>query len=159
MSVRLKKLKITIAFWSLGISIITVALGEFFIKIATNQLPQWHGTAINSIVLGAFILPALLSKSVRNGFKKEFKNLRFTFISGGVNLGRIGTLFLAMSGLSATIVSVISSTQPLFVLIFESIAFYAGIKIVGDVGWKNKTFAILLIIIGIIMLYLSEIFL
>ncbi len=157
MSVRLKKLKITIAFWSLGISILTIALSEFFIKIATTQIPEWHGAAVNSIVMGAFILPALINKSIRKGFKKEFKNISFTFMSEALTIAAVLTLYLAMSGLSATVVSVISATQPLFVLIFESVAFYSGIKIVKDVEWKNKLFAILLIILGISLLYLSEI--
>ncbi len=155
MSIRLKKLKMSIAFWSLGISILTIAFSEFFIKVATNQLPQWHGTAINSMVMGIFILPALLNKSIRKGFKKEFKNIRFTFISEALTLGAIVTLYLAMSGLSATIVSVISATQPLFVLIFESAAFYAGIKISRDLQWKNKAIAIILVVIGIVILYLN----
>ena len=62
-----------------------------------------------------------------------------------------------MTSFPATIVSVISATQPLFVLLFEWLAFFFGIKMVKDVDWKHKIFAISLIVVGIAILYGKEI--
>ena len=157
MNMQIKKLKIKIAIWSILILIITAALNELFVKIATSQINGWNGTAISSIVMGLFVMPLLLKKNVRKGFRSEFKRIKLTFISEALTIAAIGTLYLAMAGLPATIVSVISVTQPLFVLLFEWTAFSIGIKIVKDINWKNKLFAILLIVLGIIVLYISEI--
>ncbi|MGV8142565.1 MAG: EamA family transporter [Candidatus Pacearchaeota archaeon] len=156
MTIQIKKLKITLAFWSLGIITLSAALNDFFIKLATNSVGVWQGTAIGSIVMGSIVLPLLFKKTIRQGFFKEFKKIRFTFISESLTIAATVTLYLAMQDLGATVVSVISATQPLFVLFFEWIAFFIGIKIVEDIEWKNKLFAILLIIAGIIIIYSSE---
>lgn len=157
MSVRLHKLKMNILGWSILMLAITSALNEFFIKLATVQLPVWNGTAINSIIIGLCILPALFNYKIRKDFPKELKNIPITLVSELLTLGAIATLYLAMTGLPATIVSVISATQPLFVLIFEGFAFFFGIKIVKDINWKHKIFAVALVVIGIVILYGSEI--
>jgi|SRR3989344_234331 len=157
LSVRIKKLKITLAIWSLGIVIIATALNEFFIKIAISNINGWNGTAIGSIVMGLFVIPLLLKKDIRKGFYSEFKNVKLTFVSEMLTLAGILTLYLAVIDLPVTIVSVISSVQPLFVLFFEWMAFSFGIKIVKDVRWRHKLFAIVLIILGIMLLYFSDI--
>ena len=157
MSVQIKNLKISIALWSLAIVAVTSALNEFLIKIATNQIYWLHGAAINSIVMGLLVMPLLFNKKIRNGFGKEFKNIRITFISEALTILAIATIYLAMAGLPATVVAVISVTQPLFVLGFEFLAFIFGIKIVKDEGWGNKLLGILLIVLGIAILYASEI--
>ena len=156
-NIRIKKLKIILAFWSLIIMATAAALNEIFIKVATSQIGEWHGTAISSIVMGLFVMPLLFKKSIRKEFVCEFKNINLTFISEALTIGGIVTLYLAMAGLPATIVSVISVTQPLFVLGFEFLAFSFGIKIVKDVRWRHKMLAILLIVVGIAILYASEI--
>ena len=71
-------------------------------------------------------------------------------------LGAIVSLYFAMDGLSAMIVSVINVTQPLFVLGFEWIAHLFGVKIVSDRHWGRKLIAISFIVIGIGILYLAE---
>ncbi len=157
LTLRMRKLNFALISWSIIALILTSALAEFFIKIATTQIPVWHNTAITSIVLGFSILPALLKKSVRKDFKGEFKRIHFTFISELLTIAAVTSVYLAMAGLPATIVSVISTLQPLFVLIFEWVAFFFGIKMVKDIDWKQKIFAISLVVIGIIILYGSEI--
>lgn len=157
LSVRVKKLRVSIAIWSLVIVTLGTGLHEFFAKIAVNQISPWHGTAINSIAMGWFALVLLLKKKYRIGFISEFRNVKLTFVSELLTLAGILAIYLAMNGLPATIVSVISVVQPLFVLFFEWVAFSLGIKIVKDINWKNKLFAILLIIIGLILLYVNDI--
>ncbi len=157
MTIRLRKLNISMGLWSIGVVAITSALNEFFIKVATIQLPEWHGASINLIVMGILVLPALLKKSVRKGFVKELKNTKYVYLSEILTLIAVSTIYLAMNGLSATIVSVISVTQPLFVLIFETIAVYFGFKIINEFNWKHKLFSILLIVMGIIIMYLSDV--
>ncbi len=157
MNLRISKLKISLAFWSLGAVAVGSALNEFFIKIASFQIGAWHGTAINSIIMGLVVIPLLLKKNIKIGFRKEFKNIKWTFISETLTIGAIVALYFAMTGLPATIVSVISVTQPLFVLGFEWLAFITGIRIVKDMVWRHKLLSILLIVIGIAILYLTEI--
>jgi bacterial/archaeal transporter family protein len=152
LSLRMKKLKFTIAFWSIGIAAITSALNEFFIKISVVQIPEWHGAAINSIIMGLFIMAAILNTSIRKGFYKELKNIPFVVVSESLVILAIVTLYLAMSGLSATIVSAISATQPLFVLVFEMLAGLLGIQIVQDIEWRGKIFSISLIVLGIVIM-------
>ncbi|MEK6894027.1 MAG: EamA family transporter [Nanoarchaeota archaeon] len=157
LSGRMKKMKVNFAFWSLAIVIIGASLHEFFAKVAVNQINPWHGATINSIVMGWFAIVLLFKEKYRNGFKSEFKNVKLTFISELLTLAGILSIYLAMVGLPATIVSVVSVVQPLFVLFFEWVAFSFGIKIVKDINWKNKLFAIVMIIIGLILLYFNDI--
>ena len=157
MTLRMRKLNFALATWSIIMVVLTSAFAEFFIKIATTQIPVWHSTSVTSIILGMSILPALLKKSVRKDFKNEFKKIHFTFFSEILTICAVTTLYLAMTGFPATIVSVISTTQPLFVLLFEWLAFFFGIKMVKDMDWKHKIFAISLIVIGIAILYGKEI--
>ena len=157
MTLRIRKLNLALASGPIFIVMLTSAFSEFFIKITTTQIPVWHNTAITSIVLGMCILPALLKTSIRKDFKNEFKKIHFTFISEMLTLGAITLVYLAMVGLPATIVSVISTTQPLFVLIFEWVAFFFGVKMVKDIDWKHKIFAISLVVIGIVIMYGKEI--
>lgn len=156
MNLQISKLKIKLAFWSIGVIVLTAALNEFFIKIASSQIEGWNGTAINSIVMGLFVMPLLFKRSIREGFVYEFKNIKLTFVSELLTIGAILTIYLAMAGLPATIVSVISVTQPLFVLLFEWFAFMMGLHLAKDVQWKNKLLAVFLIVLGIVILYLRE---
>lgn len=157
LSIRVRKLKIDVALWSISFVTIGAALHEFFAKIATSQINAWNATAINSIVMGWFALFLLFKKKYRAEFKYEFKNVKLTFISEVLTLVGVLTIYLAMSGLPATIVSVVSVLQPLFVLLFEWIAFSFGFKIVKDESWRHKIFAIIMIVMGLVLLYFKDI--
>ncbi len=157
LNVRIKKLKINLAIWSISVVAIGAGFHEFFAKIAVSQISAWNGTAINSLVMGWFALILLLKKKYRVGFISEIKNVKLTFVSELLTLGGLLTLYLAMEGLPATIVSVVSAAQPLFVLFFEWVAFSFGIKIVKDINWRHKLFAIAMIAIGLILLYFTDI--
>ena len=61
-----------------------------------------------------------------------------------------------MAGLPATIVSSISSIQPLVVLFFERVFHQKAGKMTQDPVLGPKLIAILLIVVGVVMLYLSE---
>ena len=76
LSIRVRKLKINIAVWSISLVTIGAALHEFFAKIATSQISAWNATAINSIVMGWFAIILLLKKKYRKEFVSEFKNVK-----------------------------------------------------------------------------------
>lgn len=154
--INFRKLKATLAIWSLLFMALTAALHDFFIKLATFQIPELNGAAINSVVIGLVILLSLTKESFRIGFKKEFKNFKFALVSEFFSILAIIFTYLAMKGLSATIFSVIGTTQPLFVLLFEFVAFSFGIKMVKDFDWRNKIISIFLIVMGIVILYLNQ---
>ena len=150
-NLRLNRLKISIGIWTVAVVILTSALNEFFIKLSTTNISNWHGTAVVSITMGITILFSITKKNIRKGFLSELKNFKFTLISESLTMIALVTLFVAMSYLPATVVSTIGVTQPLFVLIFESIAVSLGIKISDDKNWKSKSFSIILIVIGVIL--------
>jgi drug/metabolite transporter (DMT)-like permease len=66
------------------------------------------------------------------------------------------TLFFAMKSLPATIVSSIAAIQPLCVVVFENIVDRRMKKISKDVILLPKLGAIILIVAGLVLLYVSE---
>jgi len=150
------KLHLETKLWMLGTMILLVAGSEFFIKIATTTLPALHGIAINNVMISLTLFPGLLHQKTRRGFWKELKNIRWAFASEFLTFSAIFSLYFAMKGLPATIVSSISSLQALAVVIFERIAHHKYGKITKDTLLRPKLIAILLIVIGVCVLYLSE---
>jgi drug/metabolite transporter (DMT)-like permease len=158
LSVRMKHLKISISLWTIALLVIIVAADEFMIKIFTNTMPELNGIAVNSIFI---CLPSILGiifyKKLRVGFISEIKNIRWAFLSELFTFGGIMTLYLAMVGLSATIVSSIAALQPLALLGFERIAQKIFGKMTKDKLILPKLIAIVLIVVGIILIYSTEI--
>lgn len=157
LSIKTKKIKLKVSLWMIFSLIIFVALYEFFIKVATNNLPELNGISISSICVGLIILPGLFSKKIRSGFSKELKNFRWALLNESLTFLGILTTYFAMAGLPATIVSSIAATQPLTVLIFESLAHKVGLKISVKNNFTKKIVPVLLIVLGVVLLYLPEI--
>ncbi|MDD5749448.1 MAG: EamA family transporter [Patescibacteria group bacterium] len=157
LSVKAKQIRLKVSLWMIISLIIVVALYEFFIKIATNNLPELNGIAISSICVGLIILPGLFNKKIRLGFPKELKNIKWALLNESLTFLGIFTTYFAMAGLPATIVSSIAATQPFAVLILESIAHKIGIKISVENNFNKNIAPILLIVFGVVLLYLPEI--
>lgn len=137
------------------ITLLTCALSEFFIKIA-SAVTLWHGVAVTSIVFGLTILPLLLRKQVRAAFLSELHTIRYTCISELLTLGAFASIFLAMNGLPATVVSTFSALQPLFVLSIEFLLFRHVPGLTRDERFSRKLFALLLVVLGTVLLYVGE---
>jgi drug/metabolite transporter (DMT)-like permease len=135
--------------------VLAVAVSEFLIKVSTTQIPEINALAINFFCLGATIFTiALFSKKMREGFGYELKhNFHLAVVSDFLWISAIGTLFLAMDGLPATIVSSIAIIQPLLVLGFESMVDRFVGKINRDKNFTLKLAGIVLIVIGMALLY------
>ncbi len=157
LSVKAKKIKLKVSLWMIVSLIIIVALYEFFIKIATNNLPELNGISISSICVGLVILPGLFNKKIRLGFPRELKNIKWALLNESLTFLGILTTYFAMAGLPATIVSSIAATQPFTVLILESLANKIGVKISIENNFSKKIVPILLIVLGVVLLYLPEI--
>ena len=141
-----------VAYFILAIIILT-SLQEFFIKVSTSNLPVINAFVIGLIADGIIISFSLFRKEVRKGFRKELVNSGWALFAEAFTFLSWLTLYFAMLGLPATIVSAIASIQPLAVLFFEKIGHkYLGVK---DVKLLPKLGAIILIVIGVILLSLS----
>jgi drug/metabolite transporter (DMT)-like permease len=138
----------------LSIATLTLLIGltEFFVKVATDGLTAWQGVAINQATMAIVLLCGLAHPAVRNGLKGELPNTRWALLSEIFTFASIATLFLAMEGLPATIVSSIAAIQPLFVLLFERIVDAR----IGTISKEHllvpKLGAITLIVIGAILI-------
>jgi transporter family protein len=157
LSVRIRKIRLQTSIWLLASLIICVALDEFFIKIATNHLPEWNGLAVNIIALGLVTCFGLFNKNIRIGFIKEFWTIKWAFLTETFGFLGGACLFFAMGGLPATVVSSIAAIQPLAVLVYERILHAWVGKMSRDVELLPKLIPICLIVIGILLLYSSEI--
>ena len=135
------------------LALILLAAGyEFFIKVATNNIYFMNGLSITMIFLGLTILPAFFHKKTRAGFSYELTNIKWAFLNEFFGLIAVFTVYFAMNGLSATVVSSISATQPLSVLIFERIFHNKFGKITKDINLLPKLGSIILIVLGVILL-------
>lgn len=129
---------------------------EFLIKIGTNNLAALNAVAIHQITAGLVVSLGLFKGKIREGFFSELKNIRFALLSEIITFFAVLTIFLAMSGLKATIVSAVAAIQPMAVLFFESIAHRLFGGIINETSWVQKTIAITLIVVGVVLLSLSE---
>lgn len=132
--------------------ILMVALFEFIMKLATTELPVLHGLAIMLICIGLTLELALFHKETRNGVPAEFKNLKWVLLGQSMAFGGMATLYFAMAGLPATIVSTIAATQPLAVLFLEKLSHSFGIKMCSDERLLSKLIPVSIMVCGIIML-------
>lgn len=156
LSINIKKIKLKATLWMIITLIVVVGLYEFFIKVSTTNLPELNGIAISHIFVGLTILPGLFVKKIRKGFTKELKNTKWSILNESFTFLGVLTLYYAMSGLPATIVSSIAATQPLAVLMMESFANKIGIRLSNEGNFRKKLVPILLIVLGIVLLYIPE---
>jgi len=156
LSLRVKRLKLGKSAWMIVIMTLLTAGYEFFAKVATTNIPELNGISISSIALGLTILPVLLHKKTRNAFPYEMGNAKWAFISESLTFLAVLSLYFAMKDLKATLVSSIGAIQPLAVILFERIVHARYVEITKDVALLPKLGAILLIVIGIVVLYISE---
>lgn len=155
LSLRIKQVRLETSAWFILVVIITTALNEFFIKIATSSIGVWQGIIVNNAFCGLTLLCSVSKKSVRTKFLLELRNVPFEIISASLVFGGVSTLFFAMTQLPATIVSSIAAIQPLAVLVFERITEQFIGKITKDKRLLHKAGAIVLIVVGVMLLYLN----
>jgi drug/metabolite transporter (DMT)-like permease len=156
LSIRLKKVKLSISFWWIMGMIIFVALYEFFIKVATINIPVMNGIAISSIGVGLAMVPVIMIAKVRKGLSTEMKNFKWALMIESFTFSAGFATYFAMNSLPATIVVSIAAIQPLAVLFFERIAGQFVGKMTKDKLILPKLAAITVIVIGVILLYISE---
>jgi len=151
-----KKIKLHVAIWTLFALALVVALNEFFVKMATTELPVMNGVAINCIFIGLVIVPALLSRRIRSQFVSELHNAKWALLNETLTFINIVIIYFAMSGLPATIVSSIGAIQPLAVLFIEKILQIFGIRLTHNGSFASKILPLTLIVLGVIIIYSQE---
>jgi uncharacterized membrane protein len=152
LSVQLHK-RAEISWYWFAIPVILTAGFEFFIKLSTENIPPVHGFVINSMVLGLLLLFPLCKQQHRQKMIQDLKIVHFTVIIEALTLAGVLTLFFAMNGLPATIVSSIACLQPVLVLVFEHIAHTANLTPMKGKNVWTKILAICLVVIGCVLLY------
>lgn len=157
LSLHIKKIGLLRGFGLMIPFILCVAFAEFFMKVSTNNLPAWNGFAINLLAMGLTVLFVLFHKESRIGFPSELKNFKWALLSESLTFLGLLTIYLAMAGLSATIVTAIATLQPMTVLFFEFFAQKMVGKMAKDQNLIKKLVPILSITLGVILLYLNDI--
>ncbi|VVB79396.1 EamA-like transporter family protein [uncultured archaeon] len=145
-------------FLIIAVNILLIALYEFSAKLTTSELPLLNGLGLITLISSLVIFAGLAFKKVRVDFISELKNVKWGIASELFTLIATFTLFLALTNLSATVVSAIASIQPMIVLFYEKIAERKLKKISHHDGIRTKIFYILSIILGVAVLYIQEIF-
>lgn len=148
-SYRLKKIKLQTSIWLFISLVIVVGLIDFVVKISTTSLDGLKGALIMLTTFGLLYSIYLMKGNWRSVSTKIWK---YTSITGALGLIAWGSFFLAMSGLPATIVSSIATTQALFVMIIEFFTDRYFSKISRDKTLIYKALGILLIISGVVLL-------
>jgi uncharacterized membrane protein len=156
LSVRLTKENMKNSFFKLIIFAISIAVIELLIKVITNNIPETNGMVITYVSYSITSLFFLFHKKTRQDFRYELKNLKWAAIAEFLTFLAALSLFFAMAGLPATIVASIAAIQPLFTLFFERIADKFIGKISVDRRILPKLIPICLIIIGVILIYSTQ---
>lgn len=154
LSLRIKEIKLRANKYILVGLIILIGLNEFIIKISTSNINVFNGIVITWIVYGLFLIPLLLWKKNRIDFIKQKNIILIESMIDLIGYAALLTLFIAMSGLPATIVSAIAISQILFTVVFEKIVDRFLGKIIRDRLILRKAVALSIIAIGVIILSL-----
>ena len=151
-SLRLKNLRTKTSIWYFVALILIIAVSEFLIKVSVSSINEWNSFAIASFVEGIITCFLFFRKDSRKYFKSEMRNIKWLLLGEVFTFFALATLYLAMSGIEAVVVSTISTMQVLFVLMLEWIfALFVG-KMIRDKKFKHKIFATILIFIGILLM-------
>lgn len=153
LSVRLNELKLKTTIFALSFFILSIAFLEIAVKVASDTISPWNGSAITFIAFGATVLFGLFSKRVREDAKSEWRNAKLTSITESLNFTGNLFLYFAMTSLPATVVSSICATQPVFVLLFEKLAHKKFGSMARDEEFGKKLISITFIVLGIVLLY------
>ena len=154
LSVRIRKVGLLVGSW-IAIMVLLVAFYEFFVKVATINIPEMNGIAVNIIFTGLTVMPLLLDRKTRNGFLSELKNIKWALLNESLTFSAVFVTYFAMAGLSATIVATIGTLQPIIVVFLERIVnFFTGNMTKEKL--LPKLLPIGMIVIGVILLYVSE---
>jgi uncharacterized membrane protein len=156
LSLRVKRVNLGKSTWMIVIATFLSAGYEFFAKVATKNIPELNGISISCMALGFAVLPVLFHKQTRNAFPLEFRKVKWALLSEALTFLAVFSIYFAMQGLKATFVSSISAIQPVAVIVFERVVHKKYGRITQDIELLPKLGAILLIVIGIGVLYISE---
>ena len=159
LSIKSKKIKIKVSIWVIVLMILIIALDEFFVKIATTNIPELNGISLSCIAAGLVISLGFIHRKTRMGFTKELKNIKWAILIESLTFFGIFTTYFAMAGLPATTVSSLGATQPLAVLIIEKIFNKMGFSISRDKNFLSKLIPVSLIVLGVIIMYAQELML
>lgn len=158
LSIRINKIRFQVGILMLVFFVFLIAGNELFMKVATDNLPVWNSVVINNIFLGLTVLFVLFHPKYRKDFPSELKNIKWAFMTEVSTFLAVLVTYLAMDGLPVTIVSSIGAIQPLAVLFFEWVAHRLFGKMTRDESFVPKLIPITIIVIGVILLYISELF-
>ena len=131
---------------------------DFFAKLSVSGLhedektmPANNVSAINTVCFGLVLVFLLLRKKTRKHFWDETKyNVMFAVFIEGLSVFTNYLMITAMGTLDASIVSSLSSTRPLFILVFEKMFRLSKDSVEQIAGFK--LFPIILIIAGSIIM-------
>lgn len=157
LSLKMKRLKLKSELLMLIIMILVIAATELMIKVTTTKMPEMNGTAITVMFSGFASLFGLFSSKIRKGFVSELKNIKWTAITEGLFIFAVLTLYLAMDGLPATVVSSIAAIEPLAVLMLESFVNKHIGSMAAKGAFRKKVIPLSMIVAGIALLYITQI--
>ena len=127
---------------------------DFFAKVSVGNMPVNNVSAINSVAFGTVLICTLFTRKARSHFFDEFKyNILFVVLIEALSIFTNYLMILGMNGLSASLVSSLSSTRPLFILVFEKLLGLSKDSVQQIVGFK--LLPIIVIICGAILMTLS----
>lgn len=130
-------------------------IGGLLVKFGTNNAPPLNCLVINGIFVALMLVGGIFVKNIRENIPGEKGPLFIAFIGEVFYFLANGSMFIAMSFLPATIVASIAAVQPLIVVFFESILNRFA-KISADLRLKEKLMSISLIVLGVILIYITE---
>jgi len=155
LSIRMQSFKLDRHAWPLAFMIVLIALYELALKLSAESLPVVNGVAATMVAAGITIMSALVVKANRDAFRADLKNIRWAFLTELLSISCLGSIYLAMTKLPATIVAGVGAMEPMLLVFFEyAIQDKVG-KMVKDTALLPKLGAITLIVVGVVLLYLS----
>ena len=108
------------------------------------------------IITTTITAAAIFTKKSRSTIKHDIKNFKWFFLIDILTILSPFSVYIAMNGLPASVVASIAAIQPMYVLFLENIVHKFIGKISKDEKILPKLIPIALIVIGVIILYITE---
>ena len=151
-SLRLKKISFKAKAGYILAMIVLIGVEEFIMKVAVNNINVWNAFVITSLVEGILAFFLIFKNDTRKYLSRELKISHWIVIGEIFTFLAISMVYLAMSGLPASVVSGIATVQVLFAVLLERLVDQFIGKISRDNYLLPKLVPMILIFIGLVLL-------
>lgn len=147
-----------VGFWLALLSCLFWGGTSILQKYVLSSASFWNVFALQQFGLSAGLFCSIFLRDARMHLKNAFKSIHFIFLSEGFNFTALIIFLWALSKKEVSLISAMSSLQPLYLLIFMLLISAFVPKLLKEVFTKEtlviKVVSVLMIVVGVFLISL-----